>query len=57
MDEIFASGYCRAADSGRTVTAEQEDGQWRTDCAAPGCPYASNCPILRALEEKARGKL
>ncbi len=57
MDELFASGYCRAMDCSRTVTAEKEDSLWRTDCAAPDCPYCGSCPIIKALEEKAAALL
>lgn len=52
--EIFLSGYCRAIDSARTVTAEQYRDKWEADCAYGSCPYAPACPIaekLRRLEE------
>lgn len=52
--EIFFSGYCRAMDSGRTVTAEQWQGKWEADCAYPDCPHAPVCRIaedIRKLEQ------
>ena len=52
MDEVFVSGYCRAIDSSRTVTAEAYDSQWEADCAWPDCPFAQNCPVAIELNEK-----
>lgn len=50
MDELFFSGYCRAMDSSRTVTAEAFDGKWEADCAWPECPFADSCPIAKQIE-------
>ena len=52
MDEVFVSGYCRATDGSRTVTAEAYEGQWEADCAWPDCPFAPSCPIAKELNEK-----
>ena len=54
MDEEFISGYCRAQDGSRTVTAEREDGKWCVDCGYGGCPDEGSCQIalrIRQLEE------
>ena len=54
MEEEFISGYCRALDGVRTVTAEKEDGTWYVDCGYGSCPYEGNCRIaqrIRQLEE------
>ena len=48
-DEIFISGYCRAADGARTVTADPEEKT--ADCRYPDCAYAADCPIARELRE------
>lgn len=49
-DEVFYSGYCRALDGSRTVTAETEDGVLTdADCGYPDCLYAPNCPIAAQL--------
>ncbi len=49
--EAFFSGYCRATDQSRTVTAEVFDGQAEADCAYPDCPYAPACPIAQRIAE------
>ena len=50
--ELFLSGYCRAADQSRLVAVVIEDGAVaEADCAYPGCPYAPNCPIAKKIEE------
>ena len=58
MEEEFISGYCRALDGVRTVTAEKEDGAWFVDCGYGSCPYEGNCQIaqrIRQLEVKTSG--
>lgn len=50
--ENILTGYCRALDQSRMVTAELLDGKLTdVDCAYPHCPYAPNCPIGEALRE------
>ena len=50
--ELFFSGYCRSLDGSRTVAVFLVDGKpEEVDCAYPGCPYASNCPIAAKIEE------
>ncbi len=49
--EEFVSGYCRALDSSRVVTAELENGSWEIDCDYGCCPHASACPIAEKLRE------
>ena len=50
MDEKFISGYCRALDAARTVTAEKDGDQWIQDCAFGACPHEGSCPIAKELE-------
>ncbi len=50
-DEVFLSGYCRAQDGPRRVTAELYGGRWEADCAYPDCPFQKDCPIARQLGE------
>ena len=51
-EEFFVSGYCRAMDHSRTVTVEEENGQWYADCGWGNCPYEGNCLIAAELREK-----
>ena len=55
MEEAFFSGYCRAMDGSRTVTAEQVDGCWEADCAYPNCPFADGCTIGKSLAQLESG--
>ena len=50
-EEVFISGYCRACDQSRTVTAEFYNGTWEADCRYPDCPYAPNCQIAQKLAQ------
>ena len=52
-DERFISGYCKLLDAPRTVTAENEDGQWIADCCYPDCAHAQSCPIAAELAKLA----
>ena len=49
--ETFCTGYCRALDQSRMVTAEKEDGQWYVDCNYGSCPYEDRCTIAKELKE------
>ena len=49
-EEIILSGYCRAIDQSRMVTAEIYDGEKTADCAYPDCPYAPTCKIGQQLQ-------
>ena len=51
MEEEFISGYCRALDSVRTVTAEIEDGKLFADCSFGSCPYEGNCQIAQRIRQ------
>ena len=50
--ETVVTGYCRVLDNSRMVMVEA-DGAAITDidCDYPGCPYAPNCPIGKAIGE------
>ena len=50
-EEKFFSGYCRAIDASRTVTAEQWQGKWEADCAYPDCPHAPVCQIAEEIRK------
>ena len=51
-DEKFLSGYCRAIDSSRTVTAELTDGKLTcADCSYGACVYQGSCPIAAELDK------
>ena len=53
--ELFFSGYCRAMDSSRTVTALVEDGKLtETDCNFENCIYAASCPIGKQIAQAAQ---
>ncbi len=56
MDEVFFSGYCRALDGSRTVTAERCEDAWEADCAYPHCPFADSCTIGQRLAQLQRGE-
>ena len=50
-EEKFLSGYCRAVDSSRTVTAECVDGRLIcADCAYGHCIHQAGCPIAAQLD-------
>ena len=49
--EVFISGYCRALDQSRTVTAEKDGSTWEADCAYPDCPHCPSCEIAKRLRE------
>ncbi len=51
MDEVMISGYCRAMDQSRMVTAELDGGQWYVDCGFGQCPYESSCTIAARIRE------
>ena len=51
MDEKIISGYCRALDQSRMVTAEKEEEQWCVDCSFGNCPYEDRCTIAQAIKE------
>jgi hypothetical protein len=54
--ERFFSGYCKALDQSRMVSAVMENGELtEVDCAYPNCPHAPGCPIAAALEESRLG--
>ena len=50
-EEIIVTGYCRALDQSRMVTAECYEGNWEADCAWPDCPYAPQCQVARKLSD------
>jgi hypothetical protein len=50
--EVFLSGYCRAADQSRMVAVVTQDGVLTdVDCGYPHCPYAPGCPIAEKINE------
>ena len=50
--EHFLSGYCKALDQSRMVTAVTENGcLTEADCAFPDCPYSPGCPIGEKIRE------
>ena len=54
--EHFLSGYCRALDHSRMVTAVVTDGKLEeADCSYGSCPYEASCQIgqkLAAIDTK-----
>ena len=50
--EHFLSGYCRALDQSRMVTAVVVDNKLEeADCSYGNCPYESNCSIAEKIRE------
>ena len=47
--EFIFSGYCRAIDQSRIVTAEVEDNTLWADCCYPDCSYIQSCQIAEQL--------
>ena len=50
-DEVILTGYCRALDRSRMVTAETDGGELCVDCCYGKCPYQDSCTIARRLKE------
>ncbi len=52
-EEVFLSGYCRAADQSRMVCiVVKEKELLEADCAYQSCPYTDRCPIAQKIQEK-----
>ena len=49
--ELFLSGYCKALDRSRMVTAELDDGVWYADCCYGSCVHQPQCPIAKELDQ------
>ena len=50
--EYFISGYCRAIDQSRMVSAEFADNRLtEADCGYPDCPYTDRCTVAARLNQ------
>ena len=51
-EEYFLSGYCRQADSGRTVTVETDGSRIvHIGCCYVNCQHAQQCTIGKQIGE------